>query len=75
MGEEGWATPAANEGNIADRDGDGVPERMVKFDRAAVQEIVQPPEATVTVTGKLTDGTPFEGTATIRVIDNGGKKK
>lgn len=75
MGDEGWATPQANEGNLSDLNENGVPERMVKFERAAVQEIVQPPEATVTVKGFLTDGTPFEGAATIQVIDKGGKKK
>jgi hypothetical protein len=77
IGEQGWATPEANEGNVADFDGDGTFERMVKFDRAAVQATVEPPQAMVTVQGRLTDGTPFEGTATIRVLDKGanGKKK
>jgi hypothetical protein len=74
MGHEGWATPEASEGNITDLDGNGVPERMVKFDRSAVQAVVQPPEAVVTVTGLLVDGiTPFEGTATIKVIGKGCK--
>ncbi len=81
MGPEGWATPEANEGNIMDHDGDGVLERMVKFDRAAVQAIVQPLEASVTVTGELTGtgtltaGTPFEGTATLAVAEKGPKQK
>lgn len=72
LGEESWATPTGNE-NIVDHDGDGVMEWMVKFDRAAVQAIVQPPQTTVTVTGMLTDGTPFEGTATINVVEKGPK--
>jgi len=75
IGPEGWATPEANEGNISDLNENGVLERMVKFERAAVQAIVQPPEATVAIRGRLVDGTPFEGFATIRVIDKGGKKK
>jgi hypothetical protein len=74
LGDQGWATPQANAGNVADDDGDGVLERMVKFDRAAVQAIVQPPEATVTIKGRLVDGPLFEGTAVIRVPDKKGKK-
>ena len=68
VGEEG-------DGNIVDHDADGISECMVKFDRAAVQAIVAPPEATLTVQGVLTDGTVFEGTDTIRVIDQGGGKR
>jgi hypothetical protein len=75
LGEEGWATPLGNDENIVDHDGDGIMERMVKFDRAAVQATVQPPQATVTVTGMLTDGTPFEGAATIAVVEKGPKQK
>lgn len=50
---------------------------MAKFDRATVQGLVNKPdyedgtkfsELKLTVTGKLTDGTPFEGTDTVRVI-------
>jgi hypothetical protein len=75
MGEEVWATATGSYESIVDHDGDGVMERMVKFDRSAVQAIVQPPQATVTVTGQLVGGTPFEGTATINVIDKGPKQK
>jgi len=71
----GWARTGAGQGNIVDHDGDGVLERMVRFDRAAVQEIVQAPETTLVVSGQLVDGTPFEGMATIRVIDNRCHKK
>lgn len=71
----GWARAEAREGNLVDHDGDGVPERMVRFERAAVQEIVQPPETTITVSGRLVDGTLFEGMTTIRVIDNQCNKK
>ncbi|MCL5280019.1 MAG: hypothetical protein M1376_08950 [Planctomycetes bacterium] len=89
-GDEGWATAAANADNVADFDGDGFLERMAKFDRAAVQALVQPPQATtVSIQGKLasgkltngalTSGIPttglwLEGKATIRVLDNHAKK-
>ncbi len=75
-GDQGWATTTANADNVADFDGDGVLERMVKFDRAAVQRLVQPLEATVTIQGDLAGGTIlFKGEAVIRVIDNKAQKQ
>jgi choice-of-anchor C domain-containing protein len=44
---------------------------MVKFDRAAVQQLVQPGEAELLIMGALVDGTLFSGTDTILVIDPG----
>lgn len=73
-GKQGWATPQSTAENVADYDGDGVLERMVKFDRAAVQAVVQPPETTVTIKGRLTGGPLFEGTTVIRVHDKNAKK-
>jgi hypothetical protein len=89
-GDEGWATAEASAANVADFDGDGILERMVKFDRAAVQALVQPPEATtVSIQGRLaggkltngaltngilTSGIQLEGKAVIRVLDNKAKK-
>jgi hypothetical protein len=73
--KQGWATPEGNDENVADYDSDGVLERMVKFDRAAVQSIVEPPEATLTIKGWLTGGTPFAGTATLCVLDKDVKGK
>ena len=55
---------------IGDYDSDGIPDLMVKFDRQAVIDMLPVGDAVnVTVTGKLYDGTPFEGSDTIRVID------
>jgi hypothetical protein len=86
MGQQGWATPEGNDENVTDYDGDGVYERMVKFDRAAVQALIQSQEVKVMVKGRLTGGTPlvqsrptggtpFEGTAVIRVSGKDVKGK
>ena len=57
---------------IGDHDDDGIPDLMVKFDRAAVQRVLEPgEEVVVTVTGTL-DGLAFAGADTIRVIGHGG---
>jgi hypothetical protein len=42
---------------------------MVKFDRSAVQDACVPGPATITIAGQLTDGTAFEGSDTINVIN------
>lgn len=54
---------------VGDYDGDGKPDRMVKFDRQAVIGIVDVGDVTVTISGKIS-GEDFEGTDVIRVIDN-----
>jgi hypothetical protein len=46
---------------------------MAKFARSQLQEILEPGEVELTVTGFLADGTYFEGKDTIRVIDKGRK--
>ena len=69
QGKEGWGKPSCNKSKIVDHDGNGLEERIVRFDLEAVQAIVQPPEAILTVKGNLTDKTPFEGAATIKVVD------
>lgn len=60
---------------IKDRDKDGLPELMVKFDRAAVQAIVQPADkVNISVSGEvIKDGIPipFQGIDSIRVISPG----
>jgi len=61
-----WAHPT----DVGDYDSDGVSDLMVKFDRSDVQDVLEPGnEVEVTVSGQLTDGTTFEGTDTIRVIE------
>ncbi len=53
---------------IGNYDADGIPDLMVKFNRAEVQKILQAGEKVrITVTGSLTDGRLFEGTDFIRV--------
>jgi len=53
---------------------------MVKFDRQAVIEYIREVleitngEVTLTITGKLYDGTMFEGSDTIRVISRGRRE-
>jgi len=71
-----WPAPAA----IGDRDSDTVPDLMVKFDRAEVISCilsnVDPAEleeegfmiVTLTITGRLNDGTPFQGSDEIKLI-------
>jgi hypothetical protein len=90
MGQQGWAQSEANDENVADFDADGTLERMIRFDRVAVEATVAPPEGTVTVQGRLTDttiigtlarvvstktGISFEGAATLGVLTKGGPKK
>ena len=61
--------------DVGDYDEDEIADLMVKFDRQAVIDILPIGDAVnVTVTGKLYDGTPFEGSDVIRVIDKGKGK-
>jgi len=54
---------------ITDHDGDGELERMVKFDRAQVENILYPSRGVpIVVTGSLNDGRPFFGIKWIKVI-------
>jgi parallel beta-helix repeat protein len=65
---------------IGDSDGDGIPDLMVKFDRAEVISYIlanvnitklfeeRYMTITLTITGCLNDGTPFQGSTTIKII-------
>ena len=48
---------------------------MAKFSRPALQEILEPGEVELTIRGSFENGTYFEGSGTIRVIDKGRKEK
>jgi hypothetical protein len=55
---------------IMDHDDNGILERMVKFDRSDVEDMLSPGTYNLKVTGELMDGTPFEGNSDeIKVID------
>jgi len=47
---------------------------IAKFSREEVQSILDVGEIELTITGRLTDGTAFEGTDIVKVIDKTGKK-
>jgi hypothetical protein len=65
---------------IGDYDNDTIPDLMVKFDRQQVINYIKANvdmsrlyeerfmTITLTVTGKLNDGTPFQGSDTVRII-------
>ncbi len=54
---------------VGDYDKDGIPDLMVKFDRAEVEKIITAgDEVKITISGQLTDGKKFAGSDTIRVI-------
>lgn len=58
---------------IGDYNGDGIPDLMVKFDRAAVSDLILSQGITsgnvvLTITGQLYDGTMLQGSDTIRVM-------
>ena len=42
---------------------------VAKFTQTDIEAIVEPPEATLVLTGLKTDGTPFWGSDTIRVVE------
>lgn len=49
-------------------------EIMVRFSREDVQTILNPGNVELTITGSFIDGTAFEGTGVVKVINKGGKK-
>lgn len=48
---------------------------MAKFNRSKLNDILVPGDVELTLTGQLTDGTIFEGTDVIRVIDKRRQRK
>ncbi|MBN2240679.1 MAG: HYR domain-containing protein [Dehalococcoidales bacterium] len=73
--KQGWAKAEATGGNMGDHDGDGVIERMVKFDRALVEATLSAAdEVQIVVTGKIA-GAAFEGYDIIRVIETGNNQE
>jgi hypothetical protein len=48
---------------------------MFRFSREDVQSILNPGNIEIKITGSFTDGTPFEGTGVVKVINKGGGKK
>jgi len=57
-------------GYITDHDGDGIEERLVKFDRTAVIALLSPGTYPIRITGRLGSGPSFEGLSdSIRVLD------
>ncbi|MGH9867392.1 MAG: S8 family serine peptidase [Candidatus Polarisedimenticolia bacterium] len=63
QGLQALALPA----EYTDGDGDGVEEINVKFDRAALQEILAPGDNAVEITGEVQDVSWFRGTTILRV--------
>jgi len=64
---------------LVDPNNDGILERMVKFDRATMESFIYNQgitygEVSLTMTGELFDGTPFEGTGVIFVNYAGDAK-
>jgi len=59
---------------VGDYDGDGIADLMVKFDRAATNATLEVAEVVqISVGGQLNDGTEFEDTDVVRVIEPGSK--
>jgi hypothetical protein len=60
-----------NPTSIADYDNDGVPDIMVKFDRSAVQKLMEVGDSEkIVILFELYNGTIFGGTDFIRTIKN-----
>jgi hypothetical protein len=67
----GTVPALTNPTKIGDYDKDGIPDMMVKFDRAALKSLLAPgDQVEITITGNVS-GIGFQGTDTIRVINPG----
>jgi len=68
----GTVAAEAKPTEVGDYDEDSIPDLMVKFERASIQDILDVGDAVeIIITGELADGTSFEGKDTIRVIGKG----
>ena len=72
-GVAGSVAAAPSPTAVGDEDGDGIPDRMVKFSREAVVALLDGRTGDITfrVKGEVS-GSPFEGTDTRRVLDSQG---
>ena len=72
-GAYGSVAAAPSPTAVGDEDGDGIPDRMVKFSREAVVALLDGRTGDITfrVKGEVS-GSPFEGTDTRRVLDSEG---
>lgn len=72
--ERGTVSAQLTPTEVGDYDNDGILDRMVKFDRQAVIEIVNAgDQVKITVRGEVAEK-QFEGSDTIRVVDKGKRK-
>lgn len=68
--EKGYVSAQLTPTGIGDHDNDGTRDLMLKFDRSGLQNILEKGnEVEIILTGKLTDGRPFNGSDIIKVID------
>jgi hypothetical protein len=73
-GEAAAVSAESHPTEVGDHDGDGIPDRMVKFDRAAVialvADVAAPSTVTFTVSGIVDPpGRTFAGSDTVRLVD------
>ncbi len=67
--DEKYGFVTSEDSYITDHDEDGELERMLKFWRSEVEEMLDPSNnVSLTITGNLFDGVRFEGTDTIRTL-------
>ncbi len=60
--------PADSPTSIGDADGDGIPDLMLKLDRAALCMALDAGAQTVKLTGQFTDGTSIAGECAVKVL-------
>jgi hypothetical protein len=68
--DEKYGFVTSEDSFIVDHDGDGIMERMVKFDRAEVERTLTPGDDVILIiSGSLYNRVEFEGSDRVRVID------